>query len=233
MSYRDDLDALQTRIDNLEHEREELVEKARELADTEARLEKLSGELKDLRGRLEKRQLPLLDRARIASPCPAKWEEMRGDDRRRFCGKCDKHVYNVVAMPRAEAEAMLREATAGTAEMPCLRIYRREDGTILTADCPVGVKRKRRRRLVAGAAVSAGFGLAAAAMLTPTTGDVAVETHDLGLDDEELIPMAGEPVVMGVMTSDPMVDTTTVGTTTVPSVSPAPAQTAEPVQGED
>lgn len=223
MSYRDDLNALQTRIDNLEQERSELVDKARELADTEARLDELRGELKDLRGRLEQRQLPLLDRARIASPCPAKWEDMRGDDRRRFCNKCEKHVYNVVAMPRAEAEAMLRDAVEGTAEMPCLRIYRRNDGTILTADCPVGVKRKRRRAVVAGAAISAGFGLAAAAMLTPTTGDVAVEPHELAPEDADLT--AGQLVVPAVM--PPMV-----GSATVP-YPPPPAKTAKPAQGED
>jgi len=218
VSYRDDLDALQTRIDNLEQERGELVAKARDLAHTESRLEQLQSELKDLRGRLERRQLPLLDRARIASPCPAKWEDMRGDDRSRFCGKCDKHVYNVAAMPRLEAEVMLREAVDRSADMPCLRIFRRKDGTILTADCPVGAKRKRRRQLVAGTAISAGFGLTAAAMLTPTTGDVAVDRFEAGIDDEELVPTAGEPMVMGEATATPMA----MGTSTVPTPPPPP-----------
>ena len=43
----------------------------------------------------------------------------------------------------------------------CIRLYRRADGTVITADCPVGVKRRRLRGLVISA-VSVGA-LAAAA----------------------------------------------------------------------
>lgn len=77
----------------------------------------------------------LLDRAYIAAPCPAKWEDMVGDERTRFCGQCAKNVYDVSAMTADEAEALIR-ATEGRA---CLRLYRRKDGTVLTSDCPVGL----------------------------------------------------------------------------------------------
>lgn len=92
--------------------------------------------------------LSLLQRAEIASPCPAKWDEMEGDDRKRFCHQCSKHVYNFASMTDAEAERLLRENEGKV----CGRIYRRDDGTILTADCPVGfanLRRVVRRRLVA------------------------------------------------------------------------------------
>jgi hypothetical protein len=42
----------------------------------------------------------------------------------------------------------------------CARIYRRRDGRMLTADCPVGQRAKRRRNLVA--LMAAGLGLAMA-----------------------------------------------------------------------
>jgi hypothetical protein len=85
-------------------------------------------------------RLPLaLEDLRIATPCRADWDEMSGDDRVRFCGRCEKNVYNVSALSRAEAEALVREREGRV----CLRLYRRSDGTVITSDCPVGVRRQR------------------------------------------------------------------------------------------
>ena len=108
-----------------------------------------------------RRALPLLDAVRVASRCTASWEEMVGDDRVRFCGECSKNVYNLSAMTREDAEALLHAKE----ERMCVRLYRREDGTVITADCPVGRKRVRRR---AAAAVAAGSSVLAmtAALLT-------------------------------------------------------------------
>ncbi len=82
-----------------------------------------------------------LDRIRIASPCPASWERMTGDDRVRFCDECKLQVYNIGEMTRAEAEALI----AKTEGRLCARIYRRADGTVITRDCPVGLRAIRRR----------------------------------------------------------------------------------------
>ena len=87
------------------------------------------------------RDQSLLDNIRIASPCHARWEDMTGDDRARFCGQCSKHVYNFASMTRAEVESLIREKEGRI----CGRIYRRRDGRVLTADCEVGVQRKRNR----------------------------------------------------------------------------------------
>jgi hypothetical protein len=75
-----------------------------------------------------------LDAVRVASPCKADWDAMQGDDRQRFCGQCEKHVYNLSAMTRAEAEDFVEVAEG----KKCIRFFRREDGTILTQDCPEG-----------------------------------------------------------------------------------------------
>lgn len=77
----------------------------------------------------------------IATPCPARWEDMGGDDRVRFCDHCRKNVYNISALTTAEAAALL-ESKQGNL---CARIYQRADGTVLTDDCPVGVARQWRR----------------------------------------------------------------------------------------
>ncbi|CAN5432729.1 hypothetical protein BH11CYA1_BH11CYA1_41520 [soil metagenome] len=75
-----------------------------------------------------------LDEVSIAAPCPVKWEEMDGDERKRFCSLCSLHVYNISEMKRKDAEAFLSENIDGV----CIRLFRRTDGTLITKDCPVG-----------------------------------------------------------------------------------------------
>src|SRR5437868_12561871 len=88
------------------------------------------------------KRLPLvLENLRIATPCTADWDEMAGDERVRFCGKCEKNVYNLSAMTREAGEALVREKEGRM----CVRMYQRTDGTVLTSDCPVGVRRERLR----------------------------------------------------------------------------------------
>lgn len=83
----------------------------------------------------------LLAKVRVASPCHARWEDMSGDERSRHCRQCDKRIYNFSAMSANEAAELIR-ATEGKL---CGRFYRRADGTMLSADCPVGLERQRRR----------------------------------------------------------------------------------------
>ena len=85
------------------------------------------------------RQPLALESLRIATPCKADWDEMSGSERVRFCGQCEKNVYNVSAMSRDEAEALVQDKEGRV----CLRLYRRSDGTVITSDCPVGVRRQR------------------------------------------------------------------------------------------
>ena len=93
-----------------------------------------------------------LSKVRVASPCPADWDSMIGDERVRFCGQCELNVYNLSAMTKAQAENLI----AGTERRLCIKFYRRRDGSILTKDCPVGLRALKqrmsriRRALVAG-----------------------------------------------------------------------------------
>jgi hypothetical protein len=98
-----------------------------------------------------------LDNLSVAAPCQASWEAMTGDARVRFCGQCQKNVYNLSTMTTADAEALLLK----TEGRLCVRFYRRKDGTVLTENCPVGLAALRRRVVLAGAAVAAFFSLAA------------------------------------------------------------------------
>lgn len=82
-----------------------------------------------------------LDRIQVAAPCPARWEDMKGDERSRHCAQCDLRVYNLAGMKRVDAERLVNEAEGRT----CVRFFRRPDGTILTDDCPVGLAARARR----------------------------------------------------------------------------------------
>lgn len=82
-----------------------------------------------------------LDHIRIASPCPADWDQMIGTDRRRYCGECRLNVYNLSGMTREEAERLLHHAEGRL----CVRYFRRADGSIITKDCPVGWRAIKRR----------------------------------------------------------------------------------------
>jgi hypothetical protein len=95
-----------------------------------------------------------LDKISIASPCTADWNAMRGDDRTRFCAQCKLNVHDLSAMTREQAMDIVRAAGQGRV---CVRFYRRQDGTVLTQDCPVGLRQKLRRAWARSAALFVGL----------------------------------------------------------------------------
>lgn len=100
-----------------------------------------------------------LEHVRVAAPCPADWSKMVGDERVRYCNKCELHVYNLSGMTRREAEALVTSSE----DRLCVRFYRRADGTILTKNCPVGLSAlKRRAAHAATATMTAVLGFFAA-----------------------------------------------------------------------
>jgi hypothetical protein len=84
-----------------------------------------------------------LDHLRIAALCSADWDQMFSfeDKRVRFCSQCNLNVYNLSDMSRQEAEALINK----TEGRLCVRFYRRADGSILTQNCPVGLRAIKRR----------------------------------------------------------------------------------------
>ena len=98
---------------------------------------------------------------KIASPCSMRFEDMKHTDEtyKRFCGDCSKNVFDVASMSREQVAQLVEESWRTDGTMPCLRLYRRTDGTVITDDCPVGLRRVRNfyRRLKASAAAFAAF----------------------------------------------------------------------------
>lgn len=141
----------------------------------------------------------------IAAPCSADWNEMRGTDRIRFCGQCQLNVYNLSEMSRPEAENLIQK----TEGRLCVRFYRRADGTVLTRNCPTGLRAVRRRlRKVSIAALSlavsfcAGIGLQGlssqieatvlSALTTANIPPVELESKPAANEAHRAIPIAGQ-----------------------------------------
>jgi len=98
-------------------------------------------------GRREARRVPVrLANLKVAMPCRERWDHMVGDDRVSMCDRCDKPVFNLSEMTHKEAETVL----AARGVPPCMRFFRRADGTVKTADCP-----SRKRAVVFGGAAGA------------------------------------------------------------------------------
>ena len=105
-----------------------------------------------------------LEGLKVAAPCRADWDEMIGEERVRFCQQCERNVYNLSGMSRAEAERLVTNAEGRL----CVRFYRRLDGTVLTANCPVGLRAlKQRAARTARAFISAVLGFFAGLGVSP------------------------------------------------------------------
>jgi hypothetical protein len=123
-----------------------------------------------LKEQIVETSLKILSDIRIASPCPAKWDAMNGDERARHCGSCEKTVYNISTLTADEAAELI----AAHEGKLCVRMFRRSDGTVITRDCPVG-RAERIRKSIRAAIVSAASWLgllSLAGCVNETTGSV-------------------------------------------------------------
>ncbi|WP_437757232.1 hypothetical protein [Sorangium sp. So ce1389] len=221
--YRDDADALKARYAQLVEELAAIKERVGELSALQQAQQRLERELSTVRERLDgitaRRGLPLLDSLRVASPCTASWDEMAGDDRVRFCQHCEKNVYNLSEMPREEAERLVRAAAGDL----CVRLYQRADGTVLTADCPVGVNRRRIRNMTAAAV---GGGLLAAGMALASSSSTVV-MGGLAPPPRAVAPDIGPRPAIGLMPPQ-SVPQPGAGDRTVMSIADRPASPEAP-----
>ena len=81
-----------------------------------------------------------LDVLEIRDPCSLQWEQLEGGDRARFCPTCNKHVQNLSAMTRAEAETFLNSP-----EPLCVTYQRDIRSRVLTLDYNSTPRPKSRR----------------------------------------------------------------------------------------
>ena len=119
-----------------------------------------------------------LDRVEIRTPCPMDWDLMEGNDQVRFCGRCKKNVFNIKAMTEAEAVSLFEDS----GEKVCARIYRRDDGTVVTSDCP-----PRSNSPLAGKRTSLQFSMAFLMVLVTFSAGLAASATWIGTKIQPLI----------------------------------------------
>lgn len=156
-------------------------------------------------------------RLKVASPCSADWDSMEGDDQCRFCSLCQKNVYNLAGLGDAESRQLIEDKGGKV----CVRFYRRQDGTVLTSNCPVGAADGRRRiRKRVTALAFAGFVAAgiwnvarqAASSQTETSRELVVDRwiedfrQLIGLPARNTISVPVEPLMGEVCLPEDMPD---------------------------
>jgi hypothetical protein len=196
---------------------------------------------------MPRNNLPILDNLddiRIASPCHAEWDAMRpvpDEDgaRARFCGSCEKNVYDLSSMTRVDALALIARQEGSC----CVRFYRRTDGTVLTEDCPVGFRAALRRaqlRTLSGIATGAGAVAAAVAFLLGTANPVS---RKLERFENSMQPVAGgiemvqppeppQPPMMGAMPPPPSHEMGKPAPVVKPVLKPTPKPKPVPKMGK-
>jgi hypothetical protein len=179
MTYRSDVDALAARKQALETE---IAERTRQRDETARMLDDAT------------RRVRLLDQLRVAAPCSESWDLMEGNDQVRHCGKCDQQVFNLSAMTRDEAETLVRDKQGNL----CARYFQRKDGTIITQNCPVGVRRQRRGLAIAAGALASVVGGSAVLASAPVEVPRAVmENHTEVMGTAVMGGMGPPPLVEG------------------------------------
>ncbi len=126
----------------------------------------------------------LLDKVVIARPCSVPWSDMVGSDTERLCSGCAKNVYNLSDMTRNEVDAFLEKS--GFTQ--CMTFYRRQDGTIMTDNCP-----RPLRKLRDASRAALAFATSAIALVLPVPGFWGQAANAQATKGETL-PKKGTPV---------------------------------------
>jgi hypothetical protein len=87
---------------------------------------------------MDTKNIPL-EVLRVREPCSADWDSMQGAGAVRFCGHCQKNVYNLSAMPREEAERIVCEKAGNL----CARFATDAAGAVITLDYQAAKRRRR------------------------------------------------------------------------------------------
>jgi len=140
-----------------------------------------------------------LSQIKIATPCPADWNKMKGDERVRFCGDCKLNVYSSAGLTQEEVMDLVRRRQMG--ERICMQLHKRADGTLITKDCPVGVslaaRMKRRMMALRFAMISLISGVLLVSQrslaMDSIMGGAIIAPDDGPSEEPAEVPAEGEP----------------------------------------
>src|SRR4051794_40420568 len=109
-----------------------------------------------------------LSQLSIPIPCHADWSAMAHldqDGRARFCDSCARPVYDGRSLTRGELHALISQHEGA---LPCVRLHRRPDGTIVTRSCVAPVLRAGRALWLKAGLASIAFWTAVVALCACT-----------------------------------------------------------------
>jgi hypothetical protein len=165
-----------------------------------------------------------LERVSIDRPCPKRWSELVGDDRRRFCSACSLHVTNLSAMTRTEAEGFLAASNGRV----CVTYVADGKGAVAVRSA-LRVRRDFTRHLALAASLLLGL-----LALLPGCRPAASDAPDAGTPDpDDTSPDEGR--LVGKVRADPVCqvgddERMIMGEMALPDPQPAPAPETTPTR---
>jgi hypothetical protein len=172
---------------------------------------------------------------RIQTPCPKRWDELIGDEKKRFCSECRLHVHNGAALTRDEATALVQGGTGRV----CMRLELDPVGEPVFRDSEPATRRSLRRRTFAARAaawaMSAGAAvLAACARTAPLPGSetpaldpcTSNSTNIMGkVARPEKLGDVAAPQILGGVEAPPVPEIVRMGEATMAPSAPVPPAT--------
>lgn len=125
-----------------------------------------------------------INKVRIAALCKVSWDQMSEDGRIRQCALCKKNVYNISAMTEKHALRFVQE----NENKSWVWLYKRKDGTVISDNCPEGLRTIRDRCRKAVLAVILGL-----------LWGAALASHAQGLVGAPVDPRYGQSGEVGQM----------------------------------
>ncbi len=181
---------------------------ARELAEAEraaARSDRIARALRVIDQELAAEEHPAVESITVPTRCRASWRDMRGEGAVRRCPRCDRDVYDLAQMTRGEVDALLARAEGA----PCVRLRRRPDGRVVTADCPPEPPQMiaRAARAVAAGVLFGAGAVTTASLLVPIVGVHGVPIATAEPIARDAAPRAPAPrVEVGALRSTPEIE---------------------------
>lgn len=112
----------------------------------------------------------LLNSITIKEPCSADWDEMKGNDRARFCEHCSIEVTDLSRFTQADAVRLVLRSKGRL----CLRIHRTPKGEVITREVAQQIHTiSRRASRIAAGAFTAVISLSAAGFPTSASANLA------------------------------------------------------------
>ena len=125
--------------------------------------------------------------------CPIRWDELRGDERERFCERCGHRVSNLSAMDAAGRAALL--AKLGR-ERVCASFYIRLSGEYVSPERPLTSEERSKIRQLGVAALSAGALALAAGCVSPSEQAKLKPSPEATPQAADAAPAADEDVLV-------------------------------------